>query len=199
MTLYNVTFNMRDRRRVLNPSIPESAGDGEDKTISRVCFTDSVANCIQAIAVCNRDIREGATFILREVDTDKLDKRLLIKPKELKERGLVPDALENNEYWYLGKVNVESMACKIVEFDAEIDLAWACIPIQSCRAIVKKYLPKFAVNKYKITKNLYDAAMKYCSENKLYYAEDGIWDDLAMVPWAQKRKINYVKLLRIRD
>lgn len=198
MRLYNVTFNMKDKRRVIEPAIPDSAGNGEDKTVRRICLTDSVEHCMQAIAVCNRDIREGATFILREVDTKDLDKNLLIGPKELKERGFVPDALENNEYWYLGKVKFDRMACRIVEFDAEIDLAWTCIPIQSCKDIVKKYLPAFPVNRYKVSKNLYEAAMTYCNEHKLWNEEDAIWDDLAMVPWAQKRKINYIKMLLIK-
>lgn len=198
MRLYNVTFNMQDKRRVLEPSVPESAGSGEDKTIKRICLADSVEHCMQAIAVGNRDIREGATFILREVDTKDLDKKLLIKPKELKEKGLVPDALENNEYWYLGKIKFNRVACKIVEFDAEIDLAWTCIPIKACRSVVKKYLPNFPVNRYKITKNLYESAMDYCNKHKLWNESDAIWDELAMVPWAQKRRINHVKMLLIK-
>lgn len=143
MTLYNVTFNIKDKRNILEPSIPDSAGDGENKTIKRVCLTDSIAHCMQAIAVGNRDIRVGATLIIREVNLKNLNKKLLISPRELKERGLVPDALENNEFWYLGKVKFKCITCKIVDFDAEIDLAWTCIPIQSCREIIKKYIPSF--------------------------------------------------------
>ena len=199
MKLYNVTFNMKDKRSVIEPSVPESAGNGENKTIKRICLTDSIEHCMQAIAVCNREIREGATFILREVDTKYLDNKLLIKPKELKENGLVPDALENNEYWYIGKIMFNRKVCKIVKFSAEIDLAWTCIPIQSCKDIVKKYLPAFPVNRYKVSKNLYEAAMTYCNEHKLWNEEDAIWDDLAMVPWAQKRRIDYVKTVLVKE
>ena len=199
MTLYNVTFNIKDKRNILEPSIPDSAGDGENKTIKRVCLTDSIAHCMQAIAVGNRDIRVGATLIIREVSLKNLDKKLLISPRELKERGLVPDALENNEFWYLGKVKFKCITCKIVDFDAEIDLAWTCIPIQSCREIIKKYIPKFPVYRYKITKNLYEAAMQYCNKHQLWDTEDNVWDELAMIPWAQKRSIEDLKLLRVED
>lgn len=197
MTLYNVTFDMNDRRNMIKPAIPNSAGDGENKTIKRVCLTDSVEHCIQAIAVGNRDVRVGADLIVREVELKDLNEELLISPKELKEKGLVPDALENNEFWYLGDVKFRCITCRIVEFDASIDLAWTCIPIQNCIEIVKKYIPKFPVYRYKITKNLYESAMQYCNKHQLWDIGDNIWDDLAMVPWAQKRGINSVKLLKI--
>lgn len=197
MTLYNVTFNIKDNRSILEPTIPDSAGDGENKTIKRVCLTDSVSHCMQAIAVGNRDIRVGASIIVRKVDTKYLDTSLLIKPKELKERGLVPDALENNEYWYLSAVNVKCGKYQIVNFDAEIDLAWTCININDCKEIIRKYLPLLNIERYRNTKNLYEYAMCYCNKYRLYDIQDIIWDELAMLPWAQKRSINKVQLIKI--
>ena len=35
MILYNITFDMKDKRNILEPSIPESAGEDENKTIKR--------------------------------------------------------------------------------------------------------------------------------------------------------------------
>ena len=102
MKLYNVTFDLNNTNNVLTPAIPESAGNGENKEIKRVCLTDSVEHCFQAIASCNREIRKGAKFIIKEVDVEKDE--LLITPDFLFNEGYVPDALENNEYWYqIGK------------------------------------------------------------------------------------------------
>lgn len=197
MKFYNVTFNIKDNRSMLEPTIPDSAGDGENKTIKRICLTDSIEHCMQAIAVENRNIKVGVVIVVRSIDIEKLDRKLLICPAELKQRGYVPDALENNEFWYLGNIQFEYQKYRIMGFDAEVDLAWTCIPIQNCKEVVKHYIPDFPVNRYKITYNLYKAAMEYCNQHKMYDIEDIIWEDLSIVPWAQKRSIKHVDLMRI--
>lgn len=192
MRLYNVSFDTNDKTVVLRPRIPESAGEGENKTIARICLADSIEHCMQAIAVGNRDIRVGAEFVVHMVDTSSLQVGSLITPERLVQRGLVPDALENNEYWYLSPVLSNRGVFRIENFDAEICLAWTCIEIEDCRRIVSKYLPDFHVNRYRNSRNLYEAAMAVCNEKHLWDIEDAIWDELAELPWAQKRELKHV-------
>lgn len=41
--------------------------------------------------------------------------------------------------------------------------------------------------------------MQYCNKHQLWDTEDNVWDELAMIPWAQKRSIEDLKLLRVED
>ena len=199
MLLYNVTFDENDTRTVLEPSVPESTADGEDSTTPRVCLSTSVKKCIQALAVEHREVRVGATLAVRTVNIDKLDEDLLITPETLVSEGLVPDALENDEHWYLGSIKFDYNKYEIEDFDAEIDLAWTCISLQDCRDIVTEYLPSFSTKRFKTSKNLYQAAMRFCNEFRLDNESDAIWDALAELPWAQKRTIKSVKLKKLHN
>lgn len=194
MKLYNVSFNLDNIDNVIEPRIPESAAEDENKTFARVCLTDSVEHCMQAIASDNRDIRVGVQIIVRSVDTKDLCKKTLVKPETLFRHRLVPDALENNEYWYLGSIKFETALYTIMDFEAEYELAWSLIDINYCREVVHRYLPNIQVNRYKIPKHLYDVAMEECNRTKNWDAEDKIWDALAEVKCAQKIGIYNVKL-----
>lgn len=198
MKLYNVSFNLNNISRVIEPSIPESAADDEDKTFRRVCLADSVEHCIQAIASDNRDVRVGAQIIVRSVDTENLYKKILVEPQTLFRNRLVPDALENNEYWYLGRIKFETALYTIMDFHTEYELAWSLIDINYCRKVVHRYLPNIQVNRYKIPKNLYNAAMMECNRTKNWDAEDKIWDALVKVKCAQKIGIYDIKLKKER-
>lgn len=197
MIFYNVTFNLNDTRDVLHPCIPESAAKDENKTIPRVCMTDSVEHCMQAIAVGNRDVQSGSKFILRKINIKSDDG--LINPRFLKETSYVYDAMENNEYWYLHPVKTENYLCEIISFDYEFDLAWSCISRKQCLDAVAKYMNIKRFTRYKTSKGIYKAFCNYCTEHKLWDWEDGIWDDLAMLPWAQKTRIYNLKYKVIKQ
>lgn len=194
MLLYNVTFDQNDLRTVLTPSIPETAADDEDITIARVCLTDSIEHCLQAIAPERRNIKKGEIITIRSVASDNLNNQFLVDPITLREKMLVPDALENNEYWYLAKINFKCARYEIIDFDVDYDLAWTCIRIEDCKNIIKKYLQKFSVGSFNNSKEMYQAAMHYCEQYSLWDEQDNIWDDLAELPWAQKIAINSVEL-----
>ena len=199
MKLCNITFNINDERTILKQSIPESAAEDEDKTIYRVCLADSVAHCMQAIAVDNRNACIGSEFILREVTVDE-NSQFLIKPTYLYKRKLVPDALENNEYWYLRSLHCNTYLCRITRFDYEFDIAWTCIDFKDCKTIIQKYLPNFNICKdIKNSKILYQSAMSYCDKHHLYNESDLIWDDIAMLPWAQTIKIHNLEYEVIKE
>lgn len=198
MKLYNVSFNLNNRSNIIEPSIPESTAAGEDRTFKRVCLADSVEHCIQAIASNNRDIRVGAQIIVRSVDIKNLYKKLLVDPQTLFNKKLVPDALENNEYWYLSRVKFETALYIIMDFQVEYELAWSLIDINYCREVVHRYLPNIQVNRYKISENLYNAAMDECGRTNNWDAEDKIWDALAEIKSAQKVSIYNIKLKKAR-
>ena len=197
MKFYNVTFNLADNRDILTPCIPDSAGTDEDKTIPRVCLTDSIEHCIQAIATGNREVYKGAQFIVREADIKSDEK--LVHPRFLKELNYVPDALENNEYWYLNPIKVKRYICKIESFDYEFELAWSCISRKQCLDAIGKYMSIKRFVKYKTSKGIYNAFCRYCTEHKKWDWEDSIWEDLAMLPWAQTTKIYNLKYKVIKQ
>ena len=188
MKLYNVTFDASDTRSYLEPCIPYSVGDGEDKVTPRVCLCDSVVHCIQAIAPVNRNIKEGAHFKIREVEISEYDKNL-IYPYELKESEKVPDALENNEYWYLKSIPCEITECNIEDFDYEFTLAWSCISVEQCRDIIERYTDVLKNSLYKDSESMYKDFTKWAYENKQYEMADDVWEELAQLPWAQKTAI----------
>ena len=194
MKLYNVSFDVNNTDRVLKPRIPESAADVENKTIERVCLADSVAHCIQAIASDNREIKVGTKIIVRAVESSHLSSKWLVSPETLFSRGLVYDALENNEYWYLKPLAFNMALCTITDFDADFTLAWSLIKIEDCKRIVHKYLPNMQVNRYRVSKNLYEAAMRECNRTHNWDAEDEIWDALAELPYSQKIELSKLKL-----
>ena len=188
MKLYNITFNLKDTRKILESAIPDSAGTVENKTIKRVCLTDSIEHCMQAIAVGNRYIANGAKFIVREVNIPK-NANALIHPNQLYKNNLVPDALENNEFWYLHSIKCKTYLCEIIHFDFEHDLAFSCIQANDARLIINKYVPELKLGRYKNSKNMYDAFCNYVNKHCLWNEFDSVWDDLAELPWAQTTKI----------
>lgn len=91
----------------LFPRVPPCRANGEDGTIPRSCFSDSILGCIKAIpdrydGVFNRVYLQGekgipALFSVYKIEENELPEGVLRTPEGLKE--LVPDAVENREYW----------------------------------------------------------------------------------------------------
>lgn len=191
MKLYNVTFDLNNTNNILNPSIPESAGTGENKEIKRICLTDSVEHCFQAIASCNREVRKGAKFILKEVDVKEDD--LLITPDFLYKENYVPDALENNEHWYLNTLYSDVFICEIEFFEYDFVLAYSCIPKEKCLEIISKYTSIEDLKDCKDSKEIHEKFNHWANSQKEYDMMDAVFEDLAMLPWAQKTKIYNLK------
>lgn len=189
MKLYNVTFCLEDDRTVLEPAIPETVGDGEDNTISRVCFADSVAHCMQALASSHKELEEGVRFLVREVEMDENDSHL-VSPKILRDSGLVPDALENNEYWYKQPVECSVFLCSIKEIECSFEIAWTCIPKDDCIEIVSKYAPETLFLKAVSSEEAYDIFYKWCNQFHKWEEMDYAWEELAELPWAQLIKVS---------
>lgn len=191
MTLYNITFR-EDMREVLTPNIPYSAADGENKIINRVCFSDSIEHCVEAIGPCSRDMHNGAIFTIRSVDTDKMNSKSIITPKELFDKGFVPDALETQEYWYLEQVQIKLSKAKVISYSFEYALAWTCIKMKDMQEIVNNLGVTGVIADS--SKQLYDKVNCYFIEHKMYDKADALFDYAAELPFAQTLKIRDLKL-----
>lgn len=192
MKLYNVSFNLNDTNTLMIPSIPESAAQDEDKVTPRICLSDTVEHCMQAIAVGNRDIQAGAKFILREFEIPKTHSRL-IKPNQLKATKRVPDALENNEYWYLSIKKCKIYQCEIIDFDYERDIAWTCLNINQVINVIYNHCKDIKLERYKNPQSAYEAFLRYTTNHKMWNLQDDVWEDLVELPYAQKTIIKDMK------
>lgn len=192
MKLYNVTYNLEDMSTMLIPKIPHSAGDGEDKIIRRVCLSDSLEHCLQAFGSAYRDLANGVCILIREVEVDE-DDMYLINPSTLKEYGKVPDALENNEYWYLKPIICNVKMAEIIDADTEFTIAWTCVPIEKCKEIVSMY-SNIDGSKYKDSEELYNVFMDWANENKKWNEMDEVYEKLLEIPWTQKTAIENLKV-----
>lgn len=193
MKLYNVTFKLDDLRRVLMPCIPETAGSNENKTIPRVCLSDKVHKCMQAISVDRRDIQVGTRFILREVEVDNIGgigRTKILDPVTLYYSGYVPDALENSEYWSLKPLECKLSLCKIVGFDYEFELAWTCIKLDVCKKIIAMYVKVPWISLCKSSKTAYECFARYATRLYLWDVLDSVWNELAMLDNAQTVKLS---------
>lgn len=191
MRLYNVTFDLSNTNNILTPTVPESAGDGENKEIKRICLTDSIEHCFQAIASCNREVRKGAKFVIKEVDVEENDR--LITPDFLFNEDYVPDALENNEYWYLDTLKANVLIGEIEFFEYDFVLAYSCIPKEKCLEIISKYTSIEDLKDCRDSKEIHEKFNHWANTQKEYDMMDNVFEDLAMLPWAQKTKIYNLK------
>lgn len=191
MKLYNVTFDLTNTNNILTPTIPESAGNGENKEIKRICLTDSAEHCMQAIASCNREVKKGGKFILKEVEIEESE--LLITPDFLYKESYVPDALENNEYWYLDNLVANVSVCEIEFFEYDFVLAYSYIPKEKCLEIISKYTSIEDLKDCKDSKEVHEKFIDWADKRKEYDMMDNVFEDLAMLPWAQKTKIYNLK------
>lgn len=188
MKLYNITFCLEDNRMVLEPVVPETVGDGENNTIPRVCFTDSIEHCMQALASSHKTFEKDVCFLVREAEISKNDKDLVF-PETLRDKGLVPDAMENNEYWYTQPVECRTFLCMIKEMECSFEMAWTCITKEDCLDIVSKYAPKTLFEKATESEEIYNIFYDWCNHHHKWDEMDDAWEALAELPWAQITKV----------
>ncbi len=138
MTLYHVSFGLQEIEKLFIPKVPESCAAilGEDAKTPRICFSSSIARCIQATE-CLPAVGEPITVYKLEVEPNDSS---LISPKVLYHSGKVPDALENQEYWYLKEVSLIGEHRIITHQDYELSLAWSVIKMQDVIKIVQSII-----------------------------------------------------------
>lgn len=201
ITLHNVSFDLDDKSKRYEPRVPYSTGSSEDAVTPRICLADNIANCIQAIACANREVFVGSKFIHRSAKIP-LNHKALVRPSVLFEKNLVPDATENNEYWFLEPLDFKVSLCEIVDFKSEHVIAWEPLDFKDVKRIIEKHLPEF---KYSMSSlhpyDIYQEVMTFINNHvneaepnseewlKWCRLEDAIYDDVIELPWAQKTRI----------
>lgn len=195
MRLYNVTFNMMDDSNLLIPYIPFSAGPDEDRITKRICLADSIEHCFQALCLQEQDFYEGREFLLREIEVDIEDENLVF-PEELWGSKRVPDAVENQEYWYLKPVKCKVSKRMILDvMQRDYEMAWSCIHVNDLKEIANILALK---NKeYNLCFNtvvdeqmsygsqvLFDALMAECYKKHAELIISDLWDMVLDLPWS---------------
>ena len=195
--LYNITFKLDDDRTVLKPCVPYTAAEGEDKVTERVCLSDSVDGCLSAIGSCNRDLYEGCTIIVRSVPISSLDPNKIVTPEVLFESGKVPDALENQEYWYLGEVNVLSEKYCIESFEHEYSIAFTCLKREDVVRLIEKYNSPYLMRDDESIEQAYNRTMYLMQHDGRYNESDNFDEEVCELPWAQRIRIRKVVMTRV--
>lgn len=189
--LYHVSFDLSSTDNSFVPRVPVSAADDEDKVTPRICLSDTVEGCMAAIGPGDRYIAKGEKFILRTAYIP-LDHPALLYPNDIVER--VPDALENNEYWFLEPIVFDQVSiCEIESFGYEHSINWTCIKIEDVRKIVSKYIPDMDVNAYDNARNLYSVCAGYLNSKCMYNELDELDEEVVMLPWAQGLTLRNLK------
>lgn len=103
------------------PRIPSNTIHGEDETIPRICFSDSIENCLNATEdkLLDYDNMNTVPIIVWEMDFS-LPNNNLVAWQELYKKNLVPDAVFTHEYWFLEKLQLEGHLFEIHNIDDAI-------------------------------------------------------------------------------
>ena len=108
--LYHVSYDTTEPLdKEFIPKIPQNTATGENESIPRVCLSDSIEGCINAIEdnFGNYEDEDRATIIVWESEFSLFDDKLLCW-QYLYENDLVPDAALTHEYWYFIKTTLHS-------------------------------------------------------------------------------------------
>lgn len=204
MRLYHVSYEINNcKKRVFIPRVPSSIADGENNNIPRICLSDSVSRCIQAIQVIPN---KGELLSIYTTDINTRYKKL-ITPNELVRFGYVVDATVNHEYWYTDKLEMTNKVYRVNDIDIEFTYAWEVCNIESIIYAVNKTLQKFNINllskvikhlkSLKTAKGVYEAFNKYLCNIENYCAYDYFDDIVAEIPFIQLKKVTKLKLERV--
>lgn len=192
--LYSVTFDLSDARTRLEPCVPATAAKEEDRATKRVCLAPTVSQCIAALGPEHRDLRAGRDVIVRKVDVSKLNPDLLVHPRDLFATGRVPDALEHQEYWYLGTVDVVPERFTITDFDYERAIAFSCIAVAQIDTLIKKHDPGNRHRTGESVKTAYERTVRGMQAAGRYEESDEFEDAVAALPFAQALRIHNLRL-----
>ncbi len=114
MILYHV-LQTQEQQQIFIPKVPESlawsnlCGDAyfRNADIPRISFYETIKLAVQAAFQKNMwGLKRGTSFMLFSLEMIHPSPTVLIPPKELSYEGLVPEASETGEYWYLQEANL---------------------------------------------------------------------------------------------
>lgn len=113
-TLYHVSYNKIDR---FTPRIPQNRCPGENDSIPRICLSDSIEGCINALPCSAEPIRRAmnadASIGLFVYTFYPEDEETILCPEQISH--MVPDALDNHEYWLMAEPDYfEETECRVI-------------------------------------------------------------------------------------
>ncbi len=182
MTLFNVWFNTADMSTMLKPSVPKSAGSMEDCVTPRVCLSDSVEGCFQAVSKDDKDFVRGTRFILHTVCVSAFDTKL-IHPMELTLSGKVPDAEHNHEYWYTKPISCKTHLCELVSYDYEHVVIWEALKKRDVSDIAFGYAG-IDLSMCQSSEDIWNRVSKYLEGYGMYDLSDKFYEDICALPFA---------------
>ncbi|EOU1990305.1 hypothetical protein C4D27_16315 [Clostridium perfringens] len=116
MKLFHLSGDISDLSEIsFKPRVPLFRAKGENDTIPRVCFSDSILGCLRAIPECDEcglgykmtkklNFNTPVLYDVYMLDTSCLGDKEILNPNQLKRLEYVPDANNNNEYWILSEI-----------------------------------------------------------------------------------------------
>lgn len=201
LTLYHISEDLVDNpTKLFIPRVPESAAVDEDKETNRICFSTSIANCIKATDILS--YMRGTSFTVYTLTVEE-DDPYLVYPQTLVEKKKVPDALENDEHWYLKEIELKGERVMIKDIKAEMSIAWTCIPKRAIInylidiAHIDPYFGEIAKMKLGTAYDYYITAIRYMDEHEMFSEDDDLWDYVVEQPWAQSHTIYNLELVAV--
>lgn len=197
MLLYHVSMGKSEKIKTFEPRVPISCVEefGEDSITPRICFASSITLCLQAIL----GVPDYGTLIsIYTFSVDDNDPNL-VSPSELFITNRVPDALENQEYWYLKPVTLEASYSIITNRSREFDIAWTTIPQQTMIEIAHSSIEHNHLSideasfKDMTSKEIYSKVATCLDSMQLWDEEDTLYDRVSELPWAQIKRLNFVE------
>lgn len=120
--LYHISYDTSEPLdKEFIPKIPHNTVSGEDESVPRICFSDSIEGCINAVEdqLGNYENEDRATIIVWEMEF-LLPNDKLIGWQKLYEDNLVPDAVFTHEYWFLDKLRMKGTLYEILDINDAI-------------------------------------------------------------------------------
>jgi hypothetical protein len=89
----------------LEPQVPKRLSNGENATIRRICFSESIEGCIRSLQPSSYSNKFDYHYVYKTVGN--IEPHDILSNEELVRQGLVPDAKFTGELWVLTPVKIE--------------------------------------------------------------------------------------------
>lgn len=114
--LYHISEDNHNGK-IFKPRIPTTTMDGENRTITRICFSTSISGAFRAIGFWDGGWSYPYYVHVPENINKSVIKNKVIIPHE----DLVPDQKTTNEYWVRDKVKLKCIGLASFKYDTHKD------------------------------------------------------------------------------
>lgn len=101
--------------KIWKADIPSCRLEGENSSIKRLCFSDSIENCLSGYGeerienLFLENKQEPIPILILEINIENLKKEDYLTPAEIYGNRYVIDAIENQEYWILKDIRADNI------------------------------------------------------------------------------------------